>query len=406
MEDILELDRKTKEDNQKLFDSLPSWHKKNPALLANALMRAKEVNPSFKNLADSLIPKMPRMVRASQNLRSINIENSSHFMHLENAIDCPWISFDASKSRNVLLFDIDHPDALDLVEDLPASIRPTLIFDPYSGRSHGILPLNSPVLKGGLFGPEILADLAHKLLSKHLQATPLPSGSLIKNPWGRQEWLIGSLPRRTPKPVTPLMWEAHKTAKNGLLWHTVPGSKGAELREIVAHLADEYEELAPKQTRRRFIHRGEPSALGRNCALFDMVRWWAYENQETDGGKIMDKADEINGTFQPPLPLPEVRATARSISRFMVSRYRPKTKLETRRGVMNLGLMDIPTKTKQKLSAKRTNEIRTDNIDHRIKQALKHWPENKKLTQAGLAQVSGVSLRTVKSRWNSIRTTS
>lgn len=402
MEDILELDEKLKEDNQKLFDSLPSWHKKNPALLANALMRAKEVNPNFKELADSLIPKMPRMVRASQNLRSINIENSSHFMHLENAIDCPWISFDAAKSRNCLLFDIDHPDALDLVEDLPQNIRPTLIFDPYSGRSHGILPLNSPVLKGGLFGPEILADLAHKLLSKYLQATPLPSGSLIKNPWGRQEWLIGKLPRRSPKPTTPLLWEAHRASKNGLLWHTVPGSQGAELREIVSHLADEYEELAPRATRRRFIHRGEPSALGRNCALFDMVRWWAYENQETDGGKIMDKADEINGTFQPPLPFAEVKATARSISRFMVSRYRPKTKLETRRGVMGLAGSDMTIQTKQRLSAKRTADIKASNTEHKLKLAIKHFPEGRKLTQAALSEVSRIPLRTIKRYWKNL----
>lgn len=399
MEELLLLD---KEDNQKLFDSLPSWHKKNPALLANALMRAKEVNPNFKELADSLIPKMPRMVRASQNLRSINIENSSHFMHLENAIDCPWISFDASKSRNCLLFDIDHPDALDLVEDLPPNIRPTLIFDPYSGRSHGILPLNSPVLKGGLFGPEILADLSHKLLSQYLQATPLPSGSLIKNPWGRQEWLIGTLARRTPKPATPLLWEAHKTAKNGLLWHTVPGSQGAELREIVAHLADEYAEVTSKATKRHFIHRGEPSALGRNCALFDLVRFWAYDNNETDGGNILDKANEINSTLQPPLPFAEVRATARSIGKFMTSRYKPRTKARINKGIMDLEKTDLAIKQKQKLAALRSSDIKADNTDHKIKQALKHFPGTRKLTQKALSEVSGVSIKTIKRRWKTL----
>jgi hypothetical protein len=391
-----------KEDSKKLFDSLPNWHKKNPALLANALMRAKEVNSHFKGLADSLIPKMPRFIRASQNLRAINIENSSHLMTLENAIDCPWISFDAAKSRNCLLFDIDHPDALDLIEDLPENIRPTLIFDPYSGRSHGVLPLNSPVLRGGLFGPEILADLAHKLLSKHLKATPLPVGALIKNPWGRKEWLIGAIARRTPKPITPLMWEAHKQAKNGLLWHTVPGSQGAELRDIVAHLADEYEEVASKTTKRHFIHRGEPSALGRNCALFDLVRFWAYDNNETDGGNILDKANEINGTLQPPLPFPEVRATARSISRFMATRYKPKTKLETRRGVMGLSGSDMSIQTKQKLSAKRTADIKASNTEHKLKLAIKHFPEGRKLTQAALSEVSRIPLRTIKRYWKNL----
>lgn len=194
MEDLLLLS----EQPQTQFDALPKWHQQNPALIANALMSSKQAAPHLSELADSLLPKMPRIIRASQNLRAINIENSSHLFTLEAAICLPWISFDASKSRNVLLFDIDHPDALELVEELPQSIRPTLIFCPYSGRSHGVLPLVTPVLRGGKIGPEVLADLAHQLLSRHLKATALPTGSLIKNPFGKASELVGSLPRRTP----------------------------------------------------------------------------------------------------------------------------------------------------------------------------------------------------------------
>jgi len=249
----------------------------------------------------------------------------------------------------------------------------------------------------------MLADLAHQLLSRHLKATPLPAGSLVKNPFGTISSLIGSLPRRTPEPCTPLLWEAHQEASTGLCWHTVRGSEGAELRDIISHLADEYEDVAPKSTKRHFVHRGEPSALGRNCALFDMVRFWAYDENQKDTGEIMKKAQELNQTLTPPLPFAEVQATSRSIGKFMASRYKPKTKEDTvNRGVMNLQASQISVKQKQKLAALRTADIKASNTEHRLKIALKHFPESRKLTQAALSEVSGVCLRTVKKHWKSI----
>ena len=387
------------------FEALPKWHKSNPCLLANSLIEAKQAAPHLAGLADTILPKMPRIIRASQNLRAINIENASYLFTLEVGINLPWISFDAKQSRNCLLFDIDHDSGLDLVEELPKSIRPTLIFDPYSGRSHGVLPLVTPVLRGGKIGPEVLADLAHQLLSRHLKATALPTGSLIKNPFGKASELVGSLPRRTPSPSSLILWEGFQEANTGLCWHTVAGSTGAELREIISHLADEYDEVTSPRTKRIFRHRGEPSNLGRNCALFDLVRFWAYDNNEKDGGQIMKKAQEINQTLQPPLPFAEVNATARSIGKFMASRYKPKSALSDRKGVMGLAGSSLEMKDKQKLAAIRTNDIKTDNTDHKIRQAIKHWPTSQKMTQAALAKVSGVSLKTIKRRWKALKDT-
>lgn len=403
METLIDEDLRQKSKQQ--FDALPKWHQQNPALIANALMSSKQAAPHLSELADSLLPKMPRIVRASQNLRSINIENASHLFTLEDGINLPWISFDAKQSRNVLLFDIDHDSGLDLAEELPQNIRPTLIFDPYSGRSHGVLPLVTPVLRGGKIGPEVLADLAHQLIAKHLNATPLPVGSLVKNPFGLSRLLVGVLPRRTPEPSTPLIWEAFQQAQTGLLWHTVAGSKGAELKDVIAFLADEYGDVCEPRTKRIFRHRGEPSNLGRNCALFDMVRFHCYDHNLRDGGEIMKKAQEINQTLQPPLPFAEVQATARSIGKFMQSRYKPKSALSDRKGVMGLAGSSLEMKDKQKLSAIRTNDIKTDNTDHKIRQAMKHWPTSQKMTQAALAKVSGVSLKTIKRRWKALKDT-
>ena len=60
-----------------------------------------------------------------------------------------------------------------------------------------------------------------------------------------------------------------------------------ELGEIVAALADDYGEAAASIPARRWTRdRGEPSALGRNCMLFDLTRWWAYDRVERDADTI------------------------------------------------------------------------------------------------------------------------
>lgn len=68
----------------------------------------------------------------------------------------------------------------------------------------------------------------------------------------------------------------------------------------------------------------EVSGLGRNCMMFDTVRYWAYKAiREYRGstfdiwlGRVLEQCQNANGAFIEPLPYSEVKATAKSIARY------------------------------------------------------------------------------------------
>ena len=68
----------------------------------------------------------------------------------------------------------------------------------------------------------------------------------------------------------------------------------------------------------------EVSGLGRNCMMFDTVRFWAYKAIRAHRGstfdvwlgKVLEQCQNANGAFIEPLPYSEVKATAKSIARY------------------------------------------------------------------------------------------
>ena len=69
----------------------------------------------------------------------------------------------------------------------------------------------------------------------------------------------------------------------------------------------------------------EVSGLGRNCAMFDTVRFWAYKairahlavGFEKWHLEVLGQAKNANGAFLEPLPYSEVKATAKSVARWV-----------------------------------------------------------------------------------------
>ena len=69
----------------------------------------------------------------------------------------------------------------------------------------------------------------------------------------------------------------------------------------------------------------EVSGLGRNCMMFDTVRFWAYEairafisgSPDSWYAEVLKVAINANGAFLEPLPHSEVKATAKSIARWV-----------------------------------------------------------------------------------------
>ena len=69
----------------------------------------------------------------------------------------------------------------------------------------------------------------------------------------------------------------------------------------------------------------EVSGLGRNCTMFDTVRFWAYKaiRAHLSGGfdkwysEVLEQAKNANDAFIQPLPYSEVKATAKSVARWV-----------------------------------------------------------------------------------------
>jgi len=90
----------------------------------------------------------------------------------------------------------------------------------------------------------------------------------------------------------------------------------------------EYVDLEAADARIRKTPKKHRKGVGRNCSLFDSLRTWAYKwvgdyragGLERWGAVVLAKAEKLN-TFLDPLPLSEVKATARSVAKWTFSRY-------------------------------------------------------------------------------------
>jgi hypothetical protein len=84
----------------------------------------------------------------------------------------------------------------------------------------------------------------------------------------------------------------------------------------------EWVDLVPYQGRKPEIVAD--CAIGRNCALFDKLRKWAYaavrqyketSTREAWNKAVLERAEALN-EYTPPLPLSEIKATARSVAKY------------------------------------------------------------------------------------------
>lgn len=396
------------------------------ARASELLVEARRAAPELCELAELIIPRLPSMPRASQNLRAITLNHASAPTPLEQAITLPWVAFDSATHRNCLLIDIDDEQALDRWLELPAHIRPDLVIDPWSGRAHAIVFLAAPVLlqtrkeaeaarcgqmvidvaDKARLRPQKMADLAGRLLAAALGGNLLPPGSLTKNPWGLAENLIGRRRQIGPRSAFPERWDAMQA--HGQMWSVLPGAGLMQLRAIVGALRDGYwlETAAPTprfSAKRYAKKRGEPCALGRNTRIFDLTRWWAYDHVEKDGGVILSKAFEFNDNERRPLPPNKVITTARSITRFMNTRYRPRALADNGRGRDKVLGEHLSVTGRQRLSGKVTATARSQANDHRITLAIDGLRlKGKRVTQAAVAAETGFCINTIAKRWKQL----
>ncbi|MCW0233201.1 MAG: replication initiation protein [Ferrovibrio sp.] len=213
----------------------------------------------------------------------------------EEAVTFKKIAINHTARVNYLIFDCDHDDEYRFRHiGLPA---PSWIAATRQTRRHHIVwRLSTPVLTGYDARPKpkwFLAGVAGAL-REALQADPGYSGLLTKNPLlnGEEDWDVQAW---SGKPVT--------------------------LQEMADRVGFSLGNLKGKPT------NDVGTALGRNCQLFDWLRHWAYRNfahysnQDHWKVSVLKTAYELNAKFDYPLPHTEVKSTAKSVAKWVWTRY-------------------------------------------------------------------------------------
>ena len=269
-----------------------------------------------------------------------------------------------------LTFDVDYADAPLRWEHANLAAPNLIIINPENQHAHLCYGLAAGVCRTeqAREGPRRYLTAIQRAYTLALGADVNYTGQLVKNPY-HPRWQLWAIRQRP-----------------------------YELAELADYV--ELNTAVPK--------RSDSFGLGRNCTLFDEGRVWAYDHIPSYWGRdldtwftaVLEQLVSINETFGPPLHFSEVRATARSISKWTWARITPKTRqrlitathtpaLQAVRGAKN-------SRASQARKGMRSVEVRQARRDAQRAQALA-W-KAKGYTNAEIATQSKVSCRTV-SNW-------
>lgn len=202
------------------------------------------------------------------------------------AIKKPFIQHNPPCLISNLVFDVDTSDAYFSWFDANLPTPNWISKNRLNGHAHVGYMLATPVCTTHRARQNIIQYLAkiEQAYSLALGADLGYSGLITKNPFHSE-------------------WENH-------IFDVQPYDLG--------YLAD-FVELQELKTDLR-----EVSGLGRNCMMFDTVRYCAYKairdyrgsTFDAWQGKVLEQCQNVNSTFLEPLPYSEVKATAKSIARY------------------------------------------------------------------------------------------
>jgi hypothetical protein len=261
-----------------------------------------------------------------------------------------------------LVFDVDRPYAVFAWEDANLPPPNLMVMNEANGHAHLLYALAVPVRTSpsGRSHPLRYAAAIEAAYVAHLGADPGYSQLITKNPLRGDCWRVSSF--------------------RLALYSLGELADWIDLRQPV-----------PEPTE-------ATQGLGRNCALFDQLRLWAYRHildYRTMGSyagwstDVLAKAESLN-CFRVPLPFSEVKATAKSVSRYCWQRFTPEA------------LRDLITRTHMpELQAVRgrkggiaSGQARAQGIEHRRAIAFELRNEGKSLRE--IAKVMGVSVYAVE----------
>ena len=322
---------------------------------------AADSNPQLSFFAD----RLPRRPYATNNLA-----NGLCVMPAVDALERRYIQANPPAQIFWLPFDIDRPY---FEGDWRTKATPNIIVrNPANGHAHLLYGLVAPVTRTSLGRAAPLRFLANisEALRFELDGDPGYSGLICKNP-------------------THGHWQV-ETPRDALY----------DLHELAEHV-----DLVASAKRIRATPKRQLTCLSRNCSLFDSLRTWGYKAYTGHGtgleingrgydgwaAAVLEKARNLN-VFTNPLPDSEVRATARSVAKWIWDQYTGTRRAGTTPDDMTPEAFSMLQSSLGKMG----NLARHgDNREKRV-EAIKMYAGG--LTQAQIADELEVSQQTV-SRW-------
>ena len=261
---------------------------------------AASVAPSPQiNLFMRSLPKRPYCM--TEKGRGIMVRDVSE------ALKAPYIQPNKPHSKTWLLFDVDRRTSPEQITD-DLNLPPPNLFvqNPVNGHAHILYALDVPIHNNECSSRKAIrfAAAVDCGLSAAMGADAGYSGLITKNP-------------------------IHER------WRTYQGS---QTPYSLGELSDYVDLTAFNDNRKRLPEVG----LGRNCTLFDKTRMWAYgarrKGEWQDFNQwamaVLDKALTYNNDFSQPLPLSEVKASAKGIAKWVWANITPQAfaRIQSARG--------------------------------------------------------------------------
>lgn len=207
------------------------------------------------------------------------------------ALRYPHIQHNKPTSVAYIVLDLDHPQVFTMLQNQLIPEPSFIVVNEESWHAHVFYELKTPVHKTSVARMKPLRYLAsiEHALKELWEADRAYSGLISKNPTS-DAWRL-ELRRTEP-------WELGELAD----WLTLPA---------------------------KLPRKSQNVGLGRNCTLFDMLRFWAYEHvldYRLQGGhenwfKAVSSIAESFNTFPEPLPINEVASTAKSVAKWTWTNY-------------------------------------------------------------------------------------
>lgn len=210
-----------------------------------------------------------------------------------HAIKLPLIQVNPPHLVNYLIFDIDASDAYLHYFDAELPLPTWIAKNKTNGHCHVCYELKTPICKtaNARLKPLRYVAAIEQSYAQKLGADVGYTGLLTKNPID-SDWEVSIL--------NPIPFELDELA--------------------------DYVDLETKPK----ITEKEVSGLGRNCSMFDSIRFWAYKairgrlehGYDNWYAEVLNIAQNANGAFIAPLPYSEVKATAKSVARWVWRNHR------------------------------------------------------------------------------------